>query len=94
MDWGWKKRSQLPALMGTNESADDEPLTEDKRNLASLAKNNFFPREYKRSADDQDANDSDTIEEEKRHLASFVRNQRAGLSSLARNGALRGKRLQ
>ena len=46
-------RSQLPALMGTNESADDEPLTEDKRNLASLAKNNFFPREYKRSADDQ-----------------------------------------
>jgi len=91
MDWGWKKRSQLPALMGTNESADDEPLTEDKRNLASLAKNNFFPREYKRSVDDEDANDSD-IEEEKRHLGSFVRGQRAGLSSLARNGALRGKR--
>merc|ERR1712038_2074480 len=92
MDWGWKKRSQLPALMGASNDDADDPLTEDKRNLASLAKNNFFPREYKRSVDDEDANDSD-IEEEKRHLGSFVRGQRAGLSSLARNGALRGKRL-
>ena len=40
--------------MGTNtEDAEEEVLANalDKRNLASLAKNNFFPREYKRSQD-------------------------------------------
>ena len=46
-------RSQLPALMGaSNDDADDEVLADasDKRNLASLAKNNFFPKhEYKRA---------------------------------------------
>ena len=48
-------RSQLPALMGaSNDDADDEVLANasDKRNLASLAKNNFFPKhEYKRALD-------------------------------------------
>ena len=40
--------------MGTNtEDAEEEVLANalDKRNLAALAKNNFFPREYKRSQD-------------------------------------------
>merc|ERR1711997_404941 len=41
MDWGWKKRSQLPALMGVSndDSTDNEGLDNalDKRNLASLA---------------------------------------------------------
>merc|ERR1711936_584123 len=44
MDWGWKKRSQLPALMGTNNDEAGEVLANalDKRNLASLAKSNNF----------------------------------------------------
>merc|ERR1719367_2162330 len=91
-DWGWKKRSQLPALMGAN-SEDDEVLADalDKRNLASLAKNNFFPKEnYKRSMDEE-ANDQDTIEAEKRHVSSLNRSGRSA-SSLARNGGLRGNR--
>jgi len=95
MDWGWKKRSQLPALMGaSNDDADDEVLANasDKRNLASLAKNNFFPKhEYKRALD-ADSDEVDNIEEEKRHVSSLHRSGRSGLSSLARNGALRGKR--
>merc|ERR1711971_630696 len=96
MDWGWKKRSQLPALMGASndDAADDEVLANalDKRNLAALAENNFFPKhEYKRALD-ADSNDEDTIEEEKRHVSSLHRSGRSGLSSLARNGALRGKR--
>jgi len=95
MDWGWKKRSQLPALMGaSNDDADDEVLADasDKRNLASLAKNNFFPKhEYKRALD-ADSDEVDNIEEEKRHVSSLHRSGRSGLSSLARNGALRGKR--
>ena len=39
--------------MGTNTEDAEEVLANalDKRNLASLAKNNFFPREYKRSQD-------------------------------------------
>jgi len=95
-DWGWKKRSQLPALMGaSNDDADDDEVLAnalDKRNLAALAKNNFFPKhEYKRALD-ADSNDEDTIEEEKRHVSSLHRPGRSGLSSLARNGALRGKR--
>lgn len=92
-DWGWKKRSQLPALMGTNtEDAEEEVLANalDKRNLAALAKNNFFPREYKRSQD-TDAEDSDVIEEEKRHVSSLNRSGRSA-SSLARSGELRGRK--
>jgi hypothetical protein len=92
-DWGWKKRSQLPALMGTNtEDAEEEVLANalDKRNLASLAKNNFFPREYKRSQD-TDSDDSDVLEEEKRHVSSLNRSGRSA-SSLARSGELRGRK--
>merc|ERR1740123_1261604 len=91
-DWGWKKRSQLPALMGTNTEDAEEVLANalDKRNLASLAKNNFFPREYKRSQD-TDAEDSDVIEEEKRHVSSLNRSGRSA-SSLARSGELRGRK--
>ena len=39
--------------MGTNTEDAEEVLANalDKRNLAALAKNNFFPREYKRSQD-------------------------------------------
>ena len=39
--------------MGTNTEDAEEVLANalDKRNLASLAKNNFFPKEYKRSQD-------------------------------------------
>jgi len=110
-DWGWKKRSQLPALMGTNtEDAEEEVLANalDKRNLASLAKNNFFPREYKRSQD-TDSDDSDVLEEEKRHVSSLNRSGRSAFeeekrhvsslnrsgrsaSSLARSGELRGRK--
>merc|ERR1712223_2294058 len=71
MDWGWKKRSQLPALMGTsNDEADDEVLANalDKRNLASLAKSNNF-HAYKRAIDAD--SEADIIEEEKRHVASL-----------------------
>lgn len=91
-DWGWKKRSQLPALMGTNTEDAEEVLANalDKRNLAALAKNNFFPREYKRSQD-TDAEDSDVIEEEKRHVSSLNRSGRSA-SSLARSGELRGRK--
>jgi len=91
-DWGWKKRSQLPALMGTNTEDAEEVLANalDKRNLASLAKNNFFPREYKRSQD-TDTDDSDVIEEEKRHVSSLNRSGRSA-SSLARSGELRGRK--
>lgn len=91
-DWGWKKRSQLPALMGTNTEDAEEVLANalDKRNLAALAKNNFFPREYKRSQD-TDAEDSDAIEEEKRHVSSLNRSGRSA-SSLARSGELRGRK--
>jgi len=91
-DWGWKKRSQLPALMGTNTEDAEEVLANalDKRNLAALAKNNFFPREYKRSQD-TDAEDSDDIEEEKRHVSSLNRSGRSA-SSLARSGELRGRK--
>lgn len=91
-DWGWKKRSQLPALMGTNTEDAEEVLANalDKRNLAALAKNNFFPREYKRSQD-ADAEDSDDIEEEKRHVSSLNRSGRSA-SSLARSGELRGRK--
>jgi len=91
-DWGWKKRSQLPALMGTNTEDAEEVLANalDKRNLASLAKNNFFPREYKRSQD-TDAEESDVIEEEKRHVSSLNRSGRSA-SSLARSGELRGRK--
>lgn len=91
-DWGWKKRSQLPALMGTNTEDAEEVLADalDKRNLAALAKNNFFPREYKRSQD-TDTDDSDVIEEEKRHVSSLNRSGRSA-SSLARSGELRGRK--
>lgn len=91
-DWGWKKRSQLPALMGTNTEDAEEVLANalDKRNLAALAKNNFFPREYKRSQD-TDTEDSDDIEEEKRHVSSLNRSGRSA-SSLARSGELRGRK--
>lgn len=91
-DWGWKKRSQLPALMGTNTEDAEEVLANalDKRNLAALAKNNFFPREYKRSQD-TDTDDSDVIEEEKRHVSSLNRSGRSA-SSLARSGELRGRK--
>jgi len=91
-DWGWKKRSQLPALMGTNTEDAEEVLANalDKRNLAALAKNNFFPREYKRSQD-TDTEDSDVIEEEKRHVSSLNRSGRSA-SSLARSGELRGRK--
>jgi len=91
-DWGWKKRSQLPALMGTNTEDAEEVLANalDKRNLAALAKNNFFPREYKRSQD-TDAEDSDVVEEEKRHVSSLNRSGRSA-SSLARSGELRGRK--
>lgn len=91
-DWGWKKRSQLPALMGTNTEDAEEVLANalDKRNLAALAKNNFFPREYKRSQD-IDAEDSDVVEEEKRHVSSLNRSGRSA-SSLARSGELRGRK--
>jgi len=107
MDWGWKKRSQLPALMGaSNDDADEEVLANalDKRNLASLAKNNFFPKHAYKRGIDADSNEDDIIEEEKRHVASLhrsgrsgegpysMRALRSGVSSLARNGALRGKR--
>lgn len=92
-DWGWKKRSQLPALMGTNTEDAEEVLANalDKRNLAALAKNNFFPKhEYKRALD-ADSNDEDTIEEEKRHVSSLNRSGRSA-SSLARSGELRGRK--
>jgi len=92
MDWGWKKRSQLPALLEIDEDDLSEP---EKRNLASLARFNALP--HKRSDEDDGAfveNDSEEIDLEKRYLGSLNKATRSNLASMARNGSLRsGKKL-
>jgi len=92
MDWGWKKRSQLPALLEIDEDDLSEP---EKRNLASLARFNALP--HKRSDEDDGAfaeNDSEEIDLEKRYLGSLNKATRSNLASMVRNGSLRsGKKL-
>lgn len=66
--WGWKKRSELPALQDLNEEIEDtNPMEEEleKRNVASMARSNMFPRKL-RSYDEMragDENNLDLIEE-------------------------------
>lgn len=63
--WGWKKRSELPALLpNLNEEIEDtNPMEEDleKRNLASMARSNMFPRKL-RSFDEMRAGDEDNLD--------------------------------
>lgn len=99
MDWGWKKRSQLPAWLEYADADDVEDNVEEeearsKKNVASLARANGYPTNHrfyngKRSAESEDSMDDDLIEEDKRNIASIVRASRSGIASLARNGALR-----
>jgi len=66
--WGWKKRSELPALQDLNEENEGtNPMEEEleKRNVASMARSNMFPRKL-RSYDEMragDENNLDLIEE-------------------------------
>jgi len=61
----WVKRSELPALLpNLNEEIEDtNPMEEDleKRNLASMARSNMFPRKL-RSFDEMRAGDEDNLD--------------------------------
>jgi len=78
-DWGWKKRSELPARLNLDDESEEASMDDemekrniasllDKRNIASLAGSNMFPaknRVYgKRALDDLDET-MDLSEEEK-----------------------------
>jgi len=94
MDWGWKKRSQLPALLDLDDidKLDEDSMTsEEKRNIAALAKSNLYPKqmslrslakrlyEGETGADpDQDIAFADLTDEEKRHVASLIK-KRSGV---------------
>jgi len=102
-DWGWKKRSQWPAMLEMEDVDDVDTPDEDiidnldleKRNIGSLAHSNMFPRGHKLSfgkrtnIDESDADENnEQFDEEKRHVGSTLRSRRSGIQALVRDGNL------
>jgi len=102
-DWGWKKRSQWPAMLEMEDVDDVDTPDEDiidnldleKRNIGSLAHSNMFPRGHKLSfgkrtnVDESDADENNELfDEEKRHVGSTLRSRRSGIQALVRDGNL------
>merc|ERR1719414_312145 len=93
-DWGWKKRSQWPAMVELDNVDDLE-----KKNIGSLAQTNMFPKGHKltfgkrTNIDESDATDDENNElfdEEKRHVGSTLK--RSGIRALVRDGNLPSSR--
>jgi len=98
MDWGWKKRSQWPALMDLEDAIeipDDEVednLEMEKKNVAALAEQNMFPPKHTLNfgkRNDEDVEDDEGIDEEKRSISSIVRGGRSVTSLVRNNGGIR-----
>jgi len=102
-DWGWKKRSQWPAMLEMedvdNVDTPDEDIIDnldlEKRNIGSLAHSNMFPKGHKLSfgkrtdSDESDADENNELfDEEKRHVGSTLRSRRSGIQALVRDGNL------
>merc|ERR1712029_162114 len=98
MDWGWKKRSQWPALMDIEDAIEipdddvEDNLEMEKKNVAALAEQNMFPPKHtlkfgKRN--DEDVEDDEGIDEEKRSISSIVRGGRSVTSLVRNNGGIR-----
>merc|ERR1712165_363414 len=102
-DWGWKKRSQWPAMLEMedvdNVDTPDEDIIDnldlEKKNIGSLAHSNMFPKGHKLSfgkrtnVDESDADENNELfDEEKRHVGSTLRSRRSGIQALVRDGNL------
>jgi hypothetical protein len=99
-DWGWKKRSQWPAMLeldNVDQDVDtpDEDLIDnldlEKKNIGSLAHSNMFPKGHKltfgKRSDESDADENNELfDEEKRHVGSTFK--RSGIQALVRDGNL------
>jgi len=87
-DWGWKKRSQWPAMVeldnvdDVDNTLDADNLDLEKKNIGSLAQTNMFPKGHKltfgkrTNIDESDATDDENNElfdEEKRHVGSTLK---------------------
>jgi len=104
-DWGWKKRSQWPAMVeldnmdDVDDTLDEDNLDLEKKNIGSLAQTNMFPKGHKltfgkrTNIDESDATDDENNElfdEEKRHVGSTLK--RSGIRALVRDGNLPSSR--
>jgi len=104
-DWGWKKRSQWPAMVeldnmdDVDDTLDEDNLDLEKKNIGSLAQTNMFPKGHKltfgkrTNIDESDATDEENNElfdEEKRHVGSTLK--RSGIRALVRDGNLPSSR--
>lgn len=98
MDWGWKKRSQWPALMDIEDAYEipdddvEDNLEMEKKNVAALAEQNMFPPKHTLNfgkRNDEDVEDDEGIDEEKRSISSIVRGGRSVTSLVRNNGGIR-----
>jgi len=98
MDWGWKKRSQWPALLDLEDAIEipdddvEDNLEMEKKNVAALAQQNMFPPKHTLNfgkRNDEDVEDDEGIDEEKRSISSIVRGGRSVTSLVRNNGGIR-----
>jgi len=98
MDWGWKKRSQWPAIMDLEDAIEipdddvEDELEMEKKNVAALAEQNMFPPKHTLNfgkRNDEDVEDDEGIDEEKRSISSIVRGGRSVTSLVRNNGGIR-----